>query len=78
MAAEIDPIHDAQSIQRTSEILNSGRLWISVEELSVILGVADRTAYEAVRSGEVASFRIGRQYRIPMASIRSLLMLDDG
>ena len=53
------------------------RPWVTVAELAAILGVADRTAYEAVRSGEVPAFRIGRQYRIPTARLRALLGLED-
>jgi len=53
------------------------RPWITVAELAVIRSVAEATAYEAVRAGQVPSFRIGRQYRIPTVSVRALLGLDD-
>jgi excisionase family DNA binding protein len=64
--------HTASTVPTAAE-----RPWVTVAELAAILGVADRTAYEAVRSGQVPAFRIGRQYRIPTAGLRALLGLED-
>ena len=57
-------------------LLDQNNLWITVEEAAELFDVCTRTAYEAVRDGSLPSFRIGRQYRIPMAGIRSLLALN--
>jgi len=64
--------HTASNVPTAAE-----RPWVTVAELAAILGVADHTAYEAVRIGQVPSFRIGRQYRIPTAGLRALLGLED-
>jgi excisionase family DNA binding protein len=46
---------------------------LTVEEAAGILGVSRGTAYEAVRSGELPSVRLGRRLLIPRARLLQLL-----
>ncbi len=46
-------------------------LW--VEELMPILGIGRNTAYELVRSGQIRSVRIGRQFRVPKDAVLDFL-----
>lgn len=47
-------------------------LFISVEQLSKVLGVGRNSAYNLVRSGQIPSVRVGKQIRIPKAAIAAL------
>ena len=49
---------------------------MDVEAVGEALGVSRSTAYEAVRSGEIPSIRIGRRIVVPTAAVRRLLQLD--
>ncbi|MEU7767918.1 excisionase family DNA-binding protein [Nocardia sp. NPDC049190] len=65
-----------------SFLCESDREALSAPTLSVIdagrvLGVGKTTIYEAIRSGEVPSFRVGRRVRVPSAWVRAQLCLDD-
>lgn len=55
------------------ELLASGRLVLSVEEAAAALGVARSTAYQATRTGDLPSRRIGRRVVIPIASLLTWL-----
>lgn len=46
---------------------------LSVKELSKILNVGINNAYALVRTGQIRSVRIGRQYRIPCAALIAYL-----
>lgn len=48
-------------------------LTLRVEDLMPILNIGRNTAYELVRSGQIKSIRIGKQIRIPKASIINVL-----
>lgn len=37
---------------------------ISIKELTVMLNIGKNTAYELLKSGELKSIKIGKQYRI--------------
>ena len=50
-------------------------LVLTVEEAARYLRVGRSTAYEAVRSGQIPSTKIGRSIRIPSAAL--LRMLDE-
>ncbi len=49
---------------------------MSVEEAGRFLGLGRSASYEAVRRGEIPSFRLGGKIRIPTAALRRLLQLD--
>lgn len=55
-----------QSIYRSIEDLP---LVVKVEDLMPILGICRNTAYELVRSGQIRSFHIGRNIRVPREAI---------
>ena len=38
---------------------------VSIKELTVMLNIGKNTAYELLKSGELKSIKIGKQYRIP-------------
>lgn len=46
--------------------------FLSVAEAAKTLGVSRNTVYTLVRSGVIASVRIGRQIRIPAAVLEQL------
>lgn len=46
---------------------------LTVGELRVVARCGRRQAYELVRTGEVASLRIGRAIRIPKAAVQAWL-----
>lgn len=50
---------------------------MGVEEVAELLGVGRSTAYEAVRRGDLPSFRLGRRIVIPTAAVRRLLALPE-
>lgn len=51
---------------------------ISVEQAAPILGISRGSAYEAARSGELPTIRIGRRLLVPVAALRRLLGEDTG
>lgn len=48
-------------------------LVLSVEQLAAVLGIGINSAYQLVRSGQVGSVRIGRQYKIPKNALEIYL-----
>ena len=48
-------------------------LVLKVEELMSVLSVGRNTAYELVRSGQISSFRVGREYRVPRDAVEVFL-----
>jgi excisionase family DNA binding protein len=46
---------------------------LTVEQAAAILKISRGTAYEAVRTGEIPSVRIGRCIRVPRAALERLL-----
>lgn len=49
---------------------------MTVEEAGNLLGISRSTAYEAVRSGDIPSIRLGRRLLVPTAAVRRMLLLD--
>jgi Helix-turn-helix domain len=47
---------------------------LSVDETRAILGWSRSSAYDAVRTGQIPSFRIGRRFFIPTARLREMLV----
>lgn len=48
-------------------------LTLRVEELMSILGIGRNTAYELIRSGQIKSIRVGRQFRVPKDAVLNFL-----
>ena len=46
---------------------------LTVTDLTKVLKVGVNTTYRLLRRGEIRSIRVGRQYRIPRASVLSYL-----
>ncbi len=49
------------------------RLTMSVEQAAMALGVSRGTCYEAVRSGQIPTVRLGRRLLVPVEGLRALL-----
>lgn len=50
---------------------------MTVEDAGEALGISRGSAYEAARSGDLPTIRIGRRLVVPTAALRRMLMLDD-
>jgi excisionase family DNA binding protein len=50
---------------------------MTVEDLAELLQCGRTATYDAVRRGEIPSFKVGRRFIIPTAAVRRLLALDD-
>ena len=49
------------------------RKTVTVEEAATILGVGRNKAYEAARSGEIPTIRIGKRLLVPLTALERLL-----
>lgn len=49
---------------------------VTVEEAGTLLGISRGSAYEAARSGDLPTIRIGRRLMVPTAALRKMLALD--
>ena len=49
---------------------------VSINELMLMLNIGKKTTYSLLRSGDIESIRIGRQYRIPKRFIIEYLNSD--
>lgn len=48
---------------------------VDVPTVGQALGVGRAAVYAAIRSGDIPSIRVGRQYRVPSAKLREMLGL---
>ncbi len=46
---------------------------VSVEDAGKILGIGRNTAYDAAKSGQLPTIRIGRKIRVPKVALERLL-----
>ncbi len=51
------------------------RLTVSVEEAGTVLGISRGSAYEAARTGELPTFKIGRRIVVPVHRLLELIGL---
>jgi excisionase family DNA binding protein len=49
---------------------------LKVDQAAELLGISRQSAYDAVRSGELPAFRIGKRVLVPTARLLELLGLD--
>ena len=49
---------------------------VTVEESAEVLGISRGSAYEAARSGELPTIRIGRRVQVPTALLLKMLGQD--
>ena len=54
-----------------------GALTISVEDAGAVLGISRGGAYEAVKSGDIPSIRIGRRLLVPRRAFIERFNLDE-
>jgi len=57
-------------------IKDANRLTLSVEEAGKMLGLSRGLMYEAVRTGQIPSIRVGRRILIPRLALERLLQDD--
>ena len=56
--------------------MENQRMTVTVEEAATILGVGRNKAYEAARSGEIPTIRIGKRVLVPVASLERPLAIE--
>jgi excisionase family DNA binding protein len=57
---------------------SDGGLMLSVEEAAAQLGIGRSLAYEAVRTGQIPSVRIGRRLLIPKLALERFMTTGSG
>ena len=67
------PLGDFQVKNRSKDYWKELPLVLHVKDLSTLLSVSHNTAYELVRSGQIRSIRVGRNYRIPRDAVEEYL-----
>ena len=50
--------------------------FVDVVEAGRLLGVGREAAYNAVKSGQIPSIRVGKKIRVPVAALRRLADLE--
>jgi excisionase family DNA binding protein len=50
---------------------------MTVEQVAEALGISRASAYEAAKTGEIPSIKIGRRVVVPTAAVRRMLLLDE-
>ena len=63
------PIHDS----RESGADISGVRFLTVAEVASVMRVSKMTVYRLVHSGELASVRVGRSFRVPERAVHAYL-----
>lgn len=51
---------------------------LTVEEAAKLLRISRGSAYEAARTGQLPTIRIGRRLLVPRVQLRAMLAGDDG
>jgi excisionase family DNA binding protein len=54
------------------------RQTLKIEEAAKILGISRNTAYDAVKSGQLPTVKIGRRFLVPKAALARLLDSAEG
>ena len=67
------PLGDFQVKNGSNDYWKELPLVLHVKDLSTLLSVSHNTAYELVRSGQIRSIRVGRNYRIPRDAVEEYL-----
>jgi excisionase family DNA binding protein len=49
------------------------RQTLKIEEAAKILGISRNTAYDAVKTGQLPTVKIGRRFLVPKAALERLL-----
>ena len=64
---------EAQVLPYSDSVTKDLPLVLHVKDLTSLLSVSHNTAYQLVRSGQIRSIRIGRNYRIPRDAVAEYL-----
>lgn len=64
--------NDPASTQRVTS-LQDVPLVLCIEDLMAVLNIGRNTAYELVRSGQIRSIKVGKNYRIPRDAVEEFL-----
>lgn len=64
---------NAMTLARVDRSAQLERMLLSPEEAAEVLGVGRAKVYDLMSEGRLASIKLGRCRRIPMASIRRLV-----
>jgi len=51
---------------------------MQIDRVAKAVGISRAAAYEAVKTGDIPSIRIGRRIVVPTAAVRRMLQLDGG
>jgi excisionase family DNA binding protein len=51
---------------------------MNVERVAAAFHISRAKAYEAVKTGEIPSIKIGKRVVVPTAAVRRMLLLDGG
>ena len=51
---------------------------MKVERVAAAFHISRAKAYEAVKTGEIPSIKLGRRIVVPTAAVRRMLLLDGG
>jgi excisionase family DNA binding protein len=54
-------------------MIHDNRMTMTAEQAAAALGISRGTAYEAVRTGQLPTIRIGRRVLVPIAGLHKLL-----
>jgi len=49
------------------------RQTLKIEEAAKVLGISRNTAYDAVKTGELPTIKIGRRFLVPRAALERML-----
>jgi len=67
-----DPSHPVLTISEARE-----RGAVTVEQAAALLGIGRTTAYDAARTGELPTVKLGRRIIVPIPALMRLLTADD-
>lgn len=63
----------ARAIPKIATVLDDNRIAFSMRECADAIGVSERSVWSMVKSGRLASFKIGRSVRISRLAIESFM-----
>ena len=72
-ATDMQPVHNYLQPTQRERSLQDLPLVLTVEDLMEVLNIGRNTAYEIVRSGQIRSVRIGKNYRVPRDAVEEFL-----
>ena len=50
---------------------------LDVNQVSVLLGVSQKTVYRILREGKLSSLKVGREFRIPKVNVMKYIKIFD-